>query len=347
MLTRFENASDKHKFLRSFIPYYYQEVEKSAADLPAMVKAGKTSGQIAGDAHVENFGFLTGNNGRSVFGVNDFDDVAQGPLVLDVMRLSQSASYMDKELDHAKLVKAYINGLSNGTHEYSNFITKLGEKSKAGGHLSKAEMKVVGNSKVFAVKQAPTFTTSEAQKEMFLEILKNKYGKNVKLHDSYRTMKESGGSAYGKRYHLLADIDGEEHFVELKEVMDSGVVPGLQTKKVSNTERILSARNTFLGDDFGNRLDVVSFENNKFQLRFKAEGNKGIDFTKIKTKEMGGVIKDEFYILGQLHRKSLGNNPEKIEAYLKDINSISAKDWDATIKLMRKKIGKAFDAANE
>jgi hypothetical protein len=347
MLTRFENASNKHKFLRSFIPYYYQEIQKSASEIPALAKAGKTSGHIVGDAHVENFGYLVNNEGKSVLALNDFDDVAQAPLVLDVMRLSQSASYMDKEIDQAKLLKAYISGVKDSPHEYCDFIKRLGEKSKAGGHLSKAEMKIVGDRKLFAVKQEPNFVTSEAQKKILDGMLKKKYGSKAKLNDSYRTMKESGGSAYGKRYHLLAEINGQDHFIELKEVMDTGVVPKLLSQQATNTDRILNARDVFLGKNFADQLDVIKFEEMNFQLRFKAAGNKSIDLAKVQPENLATVIQDEFYLLGQLHRKSLGSNNAKIDNYLKDINSISTQEWDETLQFMRKKIRKAFDAANE
>ena len=347
MLTRFENASDKHKFLRSFIPYYYQEIEKSSAELPAFVKASKTTGQVVGDAHVENFGFVMGDEGKAVFALNDFDDVAQAPLVLDVMRLSQSASYMDKEIDHVKLIKAYLTGLQESPYEVSDYVKKLSMKSIDGGNLTKAEFTTTKDGKLFAVKQEPNFVTSTDQKKFLEDLVKKKYGSNTKLMDSYRTMKESGGSAYGKRYHLLVEIDGDDHFIELKEVMDSGIVPKLQSEKASNTERILSARDVFLGKNFSQKLDVVNFENRPFQLRFKAAGNKSIDFGKVNPKDMSTVIKDEFYLLGQLNRKSLAANPAKIDSYVKDINSISASDWESTIKFMRQKIRKAFDQANQ
>ena len=226
-------------------------------------------------------------------------------------------------------------------------MNKLGAKSLEGGHLSKAETKVVGNAKVFAVKQSPSFATTEAQIKTFHDILKKKYGKNYKLLDSYRTMKESGGSAYGKRYHLLVEVDGKEGFIELKEVMDTGVVPKLQSKKVSNKERIISSRDVFLGANYSEMIDVVEVEEKQFQLRHKIAGNKSLDFSKIKSKDYGGLIQDEFYLLGQLHRKSLNADPNKSASYTKDINSITDKEWQMTTDFMRKKIRKAFDAANE
>ena len=346
MVTRLENARDKHKFLRSFIPYYYQQVYKHADELPAFQKAKATQGHIAGDAHVENFGFLVDNNGKGVLGLNDFDDVAQSSLVLDVMRLSQSASYMDKELDHAKLIQSYMKGLKDGPHEYSAFVQKLSSKSNSGGHLTKAEYATTANGKSFSVRQAPTFATSADQKKVLQDLLKTKFGPNAVLHDSYRTMKESGGSAWGKRYHLLAEYDGQVHFIELKEAAGSGVVPELVSKAQTNKDRILDARDVFLGKNFDQKLDVVTFENESFQLRFKSEGNKSIDFGKLKAKDYPRLIEDEFYILGQLHRKSLAADPAKIERYSNDLNTITAKEWEATIKVMKQRIKKAFDLAN-
>lgn len=346
MVTRFENASNKHKFLRSFIPYYYKQVAKNADAIPAFKKARRTQGHIAGDAHVENFGFLTDNTGKGVMGLNDFDDVGESSLILDVMRLSQSASYMDKEMDHAKLLKAYVKGLNGESYEMSAYIKKLAQKSDDGGFTTKADFTVTDAGKKFNVKQAPTFATTPAQNKEIEQILKQKYGSDVVLHDTYRTMKESGGSAWGTRYHLLAEIKGEIHFIELKEAAGTGIVPELLSKTTGNKDRILGARDVFLGKNFDEKLDVISLENQTYQLRYKAAGNKSIDFGKVKSKERGQVIQDEFFILGQLHRKSLGADAKKIATYNKDLNSISAKDWQETLKFMRAKIKKAFDAAN-
>lgn len=347
MVARFEKATNKHKFLRSFIPYYYQQIHKHADKLPAFQKASKTKGYIAGDAHVENFGFLVDNNGKSIMALNDFDDVAQSSLVMDVMRLSQSASYVNKELDQTHLIQAYLKGLNDKPYELSEYINKLAAKASGGGKLSKAEFTTTATGKQFAIKQAPTFATTQAQHSGLEAILKKKYGKDVKLHDSYRTMKESGGSAYGTRYHLLAEFDGQVHFIELKEASGSGVVPELLSKAQTNPERILGARNTFLGNNFDRQLDVVAFENQNFQLRFKAKGNKSIDLGKARAEEIPKIIEDEFFILGQLHRKSLAASEAPIAQYTKDIHSISIKEWDETIKFMRERIKTAFDKVNE
>jgi hypothetical protein len=345
MHTRLQNVTDKHQFLRSFAPYYYQEIYHSADELPVFLKMKKTTGQMVGDAHAENFGFVVGNDGKSILTLNDFDDVAKGPIILDVLRLSQSALYFDKRLDHGKLLRAYTEGLKNSPYKMSEYIQNLAEKSAKGGKIPKANFAQTPLGNKFTIKREPNFpTTSEQQKTLEL-LLKKKFGAKVKLLDSYRTTKENGGSAFGKRYHLLAEIDGKTQFIELKEIQNSGVLPELMTSTVqSNSARVLEARDTFLGNGYNQMLDVVSFEKEAYQLRFKSEGNKSIDIATADYKDVPKIIKDEFYVLGQLHRKSLG---DKVEPYLKDLDNVTTNDWDKTIEFMQKKISHAFDEANK
>jgi len=48
-------------------------------------------GLVVGDLHLENFGTYRGTSGALCFDVNDFDEVAPGPLDLDLKRLCTSA----------------------------------------------------------------------------------------------------------------------------------------------------------------------------------------------------------------------------------------------------------------
>src|SRR2546428_11572105 len=48
-------------------------------------------GLVVGDLHLENFGTYRGASGELCFDVNDFDEVAPGPLDLDLKRLCTSA----------------------------------------------------------------------------------------------------------------------------------------------------------------------------------------------------------------------------------------------------------------
>lgn len=346
LVTRIENAKNKHMFMRAFIPYYYEEAFALKESLPVYDKMKKHVGQIVGDAHVGNFGYMVNNDGKSVLVLNDFDDVAEAPLFLDVMRLSQSASYVD-DFKQAKLLEAYRKGVSGSGYEFSDFIQKLGAKAQKGGNKSKAEFTMTSAGPRFTAKSEPSKKIGPEIQTSLQSVFSEKFGKNAKLHDAYLTMKESGGSAFGTRYHALMEVEGEIHFVELKEIMDGGVVSHWLTKQVTNEERILNARQTFLGQGFDQKLDVVKVDGKTFQLRFKAEGNKSIDVKKALETELPGVIEDEFYILGQLHRKSLHNNPVEIKDYLTDFDRVTTSEWEESVKLMKQKIKKTYDKGNE
>lgn len=345
MLLRLKNAKDKHKFLRSFIPYYYTRAHDLRESLPVYNKLKNHVGVIGGDCHVENFGYITNNKGKAILTLNDFDDVAEGPLFLDVMRLSQSASYIE-DIKQAKLIEAYRKGLTGAQFEFTPYMQKLAAKAQKGGFAHKADILQTAQGPRFAVKQEPFFTTTQKELSSINNILANKYGKNVKVHDAYRTMKESGGSAFGTRYHVLMESEGEMHMVEFKEVMEGGVVSQWVPKKVTEYERVQNAQQTLLGNDFHQRLDVLEMDGKPYQIRFKAEGNKSVDPFGAGKKEIHDIIEDEFYTLGQMHRKSLGNDVKKITAYNDDLSKVTTKDWEESVDLMRKQVKKAFDAAN-
>ena len=346
LLTRIKNASDRHKFLRSFIPYYYKHAFELRDKLPVYHKLKKHTGQIAGDAHVENFGFIVNNDNRPVFTLNDFDDVAEAPLFLDVMRLSQSASYIG-DFKQKKLIEAYRQGLTGSVHKKSKYIKKLEEKSLKEGADGKAKFTKTPDGPRFAVKTEPATDATSEEVDMIRKIITNKYGTTARLHDSYSTMKLSGGSAFGKRYHGLIEYKDEMHIVEFKEILDGGVGGHWTNKSVTNEERVNKALETYLGGQLSNNLDVIKIEDKYYFLRLKLDGNESIDLNSVSKKELPLVIEDEFYLLGQLHRRSLGNNDQGVANYVADLNTVTPEDWEKSVEVMKKDIKKAYKKANE
>lgn len=346
MKLRIENAKNKHMFMRAFIPYYYREAYKLRETIPAWHKLNKHVGQIVGDAHVGNFGFMTNNKGKPVLTLNDFDDVAEAPLFLDVMRLSQSASYVG-DFNQIRFLDAYKKGLSGADHKVSEYVAELGQKAKKGGMTTKAEFTVTPSGPRFSIKSEPATLTGKKEKESLEKILSEKYGPKARLHDSYSTMKESGGSAFGKRYHALVELDGNIHFIEFKEIMEGGVVAKWTPRSVSNEQRIENAKSVFLGDSFDGKLDVVKIGDTPYQLRFKAKGNKSIDVKAVDETKVSLVIEDEFYTLGQLHRNSLSASNGSLSGYIKDFNSVTPEDWEESVRIMKKSVKDAYNAGNK
>lgn len=345
MKLRIENAKNKHMFMRAFIPYYYREAYKLRESIPAWKKLKKHVGQIVGDAHVGNFGFMTNNTGRPVLTLNDFDDVAEAPLFLDVMRLSQSASYIG-DFDQVRFLEAYKKGLAGVNYKLSEYVSELGQKAKKGGMTTKADFTVTSEGPRFRTKSEPAAITSKKEKESLEKIVKQKFGPQSRLHDAYSTMKESGGSAFGTRYHSLVEIDGNIHFIEFKEIMDGGVVSKWTPGSVTNQQRIENAKAVFLGDSFDGKLEVVTIGERPFQLRFKAKGNKSIDVKAVDEEKLSSVIEDEFYTLGQLHRNSLGVT-DGLSDYLHDFNKVTPSEWEESVQVMKKSVKEAYNAGKK
>ena len=69
---------------------YWRWVEKIGGVCRGIEKAPQVL--AVGDTHIENFGTWRDQEGRLVWGVNDFDEAAEMPYLLDLVRLATSAS---------------------------------------------------------------------------------------------------------------------------------------------------------------------------------------------------------------------------------------------------------------
>ena len=68
-----------------------------------------------GDLHLENFGTWRDADGRLVWGVNDFDEAAVMPYVLDLVRLATSIQLApDLEIGHRRAAAALLQGYRKG-----------------------------------------------------------------------------------------------------------------------------------------------------------------------------------------------------------------------------------------
>lgn len=68
-----------------------------------------------GDLHAENFGTWRDEDGRLVWGVNDFDEAAVMPYVLDLVRLATSIRLADElEAGNQEVARELLNGYDGG-----------------------------------------------------------------------------------------------------------------------------------------------------------------------------------------------------------------------------------------
>jgi hypothetical protein len=94
----------KHKLMRGSVfvflrGTFYRWAALWQETVPDLAKAPRVL--AVGDLHVENFGTWRDLEGRLIWGVNDFDEVARMPYAVDLVRLVTSAIFAKRENDLA------------------------------------------------------------------------------------------------------------------------------------------------------------------------------------------------------------------------------------------------------
>jgi hypothetical protein len=103
-------AKDEFSFFRATCFRFARKIDKWAPGFDAAPRA-----LCVGDAHIENWGTWRDDEGRLVWGVNDFDEAAELPYAYDLIRLAASAR-LAKDLPEAQSVcaAAIIEGYRRG-----------------------------------------------------------------------------------------------------------------------------------------------------------------------------------------------------------------------------------------
>ncbi len=339
LLKRLANAPDTHAFYRAFVPYYFAQLNEVAASS----KIFKFKGLMLTDAHMENFGIIWGEKGIARFYVNDFDDVAHGPIFGDVSRLAVSADVVQKDFSFGKFIDAYQDGLKDKNWEWSKQVQKLKAKAlKAGKTLDPEEVSAAGK---FLVKKEPFRALTAQESESVYSKLYNFFNEApFEITDSYVFIKEAGGSFGMKRFEIAALQDGKQVWIELKSVGKSSSFPlqGAQDY-ASQTERLSAVKQILLEDQFDEAYHIIKIDGEEYLLRYRWEGNKGIRIADLEdAKEIEHVILDEAYALGRSHRLSLESEGIKIKDYIEELDSFK-ESWKEIHKKIKSRIKNAFE----
>jgi hypothetical protein len=130
---REQDLSEKHCKMR-YDPFqflrgtYYRWAETILLVCPDLAHTPTTL--AVGDIHLENFGTWRDEDGRVIWGVNDFDEAAEMPYVLDLVRLATSAALARSEdaLALEDFCAAILDGYGRGLREPRPFV--LDEKHR-------------------------------------------------------------------------------------------------------------------------------------------------------------------------------------------------------------------------
>jgi Uncharacterized protein conserved in bacteria (DUF2252) len=117
----------KHQLMRGSVfaflrATFYRWASLWQETCPDLAKGPRV--MAVGDLHVENFGTWRDTEGRLIWGVNDFDEVARMPYAIDLVRLVTSAIFAKREnglaIDDAAAAAAVLDGYSQSLEAGGN-----------------------------------------------------------------------------------------------------------------------------------------------------------------------------------------------------------------------------------
>lgn len=303
--------NDPHKFLRSFPPYFYKLTDELKLE-SILGDIYKHKSVIGGDIHVENFGIRKFKDEYRLL-VNDFDDLSEGNTILDLVRLLSSMKFTGHDVDKKftkKFLERYLEG-AKGKKEHFSKVTEKFFKDAKKTKSRVSDKKINIEEKKFIKKREPSFEMTKAEVSFWKKEISD-YGE---LRDSYKYIKESGGSGGLDRYELLIEnSNGELIWIEIKEWDTPGINAGLGTKAPTYDKRLSYVLKYDQPEILAN---TFSYNKKTFFLREIHEGHIGLSLTEIKKKEMEDLYLDEAYALGAFHRTF-----EVSDQYLKEISEI-------------------------
>lgn len=309
---RISANQDFYSFFRAFSPVFYKKMlDENLDSLFKPLK--KYRGTIAGDLHVENFGFAIDDKGKVLFTVNDIDDSTQGEIYYDVIRHYVSAKIVDKKITWDDYFSAYQKGLKRESRHYS-FYTEKGMNDVA-EVTEKYIEKYVSFDAPFKFKKfkTPYRPTASVEATELVKALKEKFPK-IEIYDHYVRIKEDGGSAGLKRFQVLARVSPKDkvQWMDIKESAISGYDKVFAPEAKETFEnRMLAIKSNIYGNQFDKSLDVLTIEKHPYSLRYVDQFASGLKLTEIPEDDYTDVILDEAYVVGRMHQLSLKENAPK------------------------------------
>ncbi len=322
IVERFKNADSPLMKWRSFPPYYYELYDRLNRDLNSK-KFTAMKGLCAGDAHLENFGFLyLPDNKSSVFSLNDLDDVSPCYLLSDTLRLLVGHRIVDSSVSVSEWHKAYIDGLKGAKRSLPEVLKKLEKKSiKNGTELSKKNKKLFESKKCDG-EYANLSTKEKRTLDSYLSGLGYKY-----VFACMRT-KESGGSAGLSRFVFQA-IDGKQNLLTMELKPLANPAPLYNSQSPARISYLQSGIKSFWGFDYMKYYYPVILDGVGFLARPLWNGNEGVALEDLDTAGIKEVSLHQAFTLGKLHSLSRSNMSQLKAEELEKMSGLIESRWRA------------------
>ena len=230
-------AESSHSFFRATPALFFHDLHTTYNQESKLLPDPAPTVAVLGDAHALNAGTFRGPDGKTVWGLNDFDQAEMGSPEWDLERLGVSLyvaarsggqSAEDSMALVEKMGKAYIKGLDDSGPSYfkekevSGDIDRLIEKSESKSQKEFLEKWTDGSGKL---KRDDTLVDPEPQRGTEVQAALQEKFPNLKFLDM-ASKPHSGGSTRGleRYYSLVESPDREEPWIlETKAILPSPV----------------------------------------------------------------------------------------------------------------------------
>lgn len=270
-------------FYRSYVNTFYTETQ-----IRGLLNK---STACYGDAHPENFGYISFNKKpRYVF--NDIDDSGNCPVGLDILRYFAALKLTDiSEEDFEKLAELFESYVEGTREESLKFdLPDLARENDK--NLKKYTLK-----DQFLVKPNLELLTETEKRRIFPLIQNQLVG--LEVLDIATYTKSDGGSGGLKRYWLIVKNNkGHRELIEFKEQ----VRPAVSLTGVTQ-DFVRTATPRYIWGAFPDYYGYVTFDKTLFLTRTKADDF--INLGNLSQKDQFKVLSYQVYLIAKFHQKSL------------------------------------------
>ena len=270
-------------FYRSYVNSFYSETQiKGHLNI---------AGTCLGDAHPENFGFISFNR-TPYYVFNDIDDSGNCPIGLDIIRYFSAlklTGISDRDFEKlAQLFEAYVVG-----EKQEKFNFKLPDLIRAN---EKNLKKNTDGDKFLSRENLEPLGKSEKQR--IINALKGQIP-GLEILDIASYTKSDGGSGGLKRYWLIVKTaSGHKELIEFKEQVSPAVAwTGVQQDSAR------SATPQFIWGTFPDYYGYVYFDQTLFLTRTRADDF--IDLGKLSSEDRFKILSYQVFLMARFHQERL------------------------------------------
>ena len=283
-----------------------------ASLLSVFQKVSQFRGTVIGNPYVESFGFVIGDNGIATFNLSDFSEASVGMYMHDVLGHLVSAKSIDKRISWINYFEAYKSGLQDRPHVYSFYVEKGLEDAISETHKIFDQHVTSDFPFEFTNLRATHNRVDASRKFIIYNQFKKKFPKS-QFFDLYegRVIKD---------YQMLVRMRPQDkiQWLNLNESSQGGYDQAFnQQKKIIPFEkRFEIIKNDIFNEKVNNSLMTIIIDHKNYIMKFSDRFAAKLSLAQIPVDDYQDIILDEAYVLGKIHRKSLGDkNDDYIKAW--------------------------------